>query len=637
MKHFFNLILIGIVLNYTGFAQTGGDDPGSKPVIVEAESGSVGSNYSIHTEGDVSYVAPDVNYTGASYPGASESVITYQVTFQSAGSYQLFARMRVGANGFDDDSYFSAAGFGENSLTNSAEWVMINGLANSGFTGDKNVVYAAGNAGTEVWKWVNVSNNFYENITDPFVVEEGNLTVTFQIGSREDGLEFDKIAFGKADLYFTVEALDNELAGSVEWPEDPVYPGPPLAEGKPKFLGNVKSSGDNSFVNMWNQLTPGNEGKWGSIASTIDTTSWDWSGLDELYTFAKDNDILFKEHTLIWGSQQPSWISGLDQGKQLEYIEYWISKCAERYPETDFVDVVNEPLASHSPPDGVSGRADYKDALGGNGETGWDWVIKAFELAREYFPETTKLLLNDYGIINNNTATSTYIEIVNLLNDRGLIDGIGVQGHRFALESTPNSTLNYNLNRLAATGLPIYITELDLGNIDNTGTPDDNEQLELYQRIFPLLWEHPAVEGITLWGYLENDMWQETCYLVRSDGTLRPALTWLAEYINETVLTTGTENLIDRDAVQIKSFPNPFSSSTKIQFDLERYEHVSIKILDSAGREVTALMDENLDSGTHVFTWNARNSSGKKMNGGVYICQFIAGEQIVTTKLLLVE
>lgn len=636
MKYIFSLISIGILSNFTAFAQ-GDGDLGKKPVIVEAESGSVGSSYSVQTDGDVTYVATNVNYTGQSYPEGVESVITCQVNFQSAGSYQLFVRMRVGAGGFDDDSFFSAKGFGEKSLTNGADWVMVNGMASAGFTGIKNVVYEAGSAGSQVWKWVNITHNFFGTTVDPFVVEESQLSLTFQLGSREDGLEIDKIAFGKADLYYTVEALDNELPGSVEWPEEPIYPGPPLAEGKPKFLGNVKSSSDRSFDKMWNQLTPGNEGKWGSIAGTIDTTNWNWSGLDELYAFSKENNILFKEHTLIWGSQQPSWISSLGQDKQLKYIEYWIRKCGERYPETDMVDVVNEPLKSHNPPDGLNGRANYKEALGGDGTTGWDWVIKSFELARKYFPES-ELLLNDYGIINSTSATNSYIEIINLLNDRGLIDGVGVQGHRFALEGTPNSMLNFNLNRIAAIGLPIYITELDLGNLGNTGEPDDQQQLELYQRIFPLLWEHPSIKGITLWGYIENEMWQETCYLVRADGSWRPALTWLAEYVKDTPLSADDEYAIaHRDAVEIKCFPNPFSASTKIQFKLDRQERVSLKILDSAGREVTALVNNKLDPGIHEYTWNARNNSGNRMNGGVYICRFIAGEKVTSMKILLIE
>ena len=637
MKQFFSLVLVGMLLSYTGFSQGTGGDPGKKPVVVEAESASIGSNYAVLTDGDVSYVAPNANYTGSSYPEGAESVVTFQVTFQSAGTYQLFIRMRVGANGFNDDSYFSAKGFGDKNLTDGADWVMINGLASAGFTENSSVVDETGSAGSQVWKWVNISNNFYGTSESVFSVEESELTKTFQIGSREDGLEFDKIAFGKAGLYFTVEALDNELEGSEEWPGVEVYPGPPLAEGKPKFLGNLKRSGDNSFVKIWNQLTPENEGKWGTVANTIDTTSWNWAGLDELYAFAKENDILFKNHTLIWGSQQPNWISDLGAAKQLEYIEYWIRETARRYPNIDMIDVVNEPLKSHNPPDGVNGRANYKAALGGDGQTGWDWVIKSFELARQYMPDT-KLLLNDYNIINSNSATSTYVEIINLLNERGLIDGIGVQGHRFALENTPNSTLNYNLNRLAATGLPIYISELDLGNLEDSGTPDDQQQLELYQRIFPLLWEHPAIQGITLWGFLENTMWQETCFLVRSDGSWRPALTWLADYVKDTELETGVESVMNNSAMPvIECFPNPFASSIHIRFELERPEYVSLKILDSAGREVAALADKSLNAGAYKFTWNARDKSGNRMNNGVYICRFVTEQKIATTKILLIK
>ena len=43
-----------------------------------------------------------------------------------------------------------------------------------------------------------------------------------------------------------------------------------------------------------------------------------------------------------------------------------------------------------------------------------------------------------------------------------------------------------NLDLLASTGLPIYVTELDIDG------PTDEVQLQDYQRIFPVFWEHPA-------------------------------------------------------------------------------------------------------------------------------------------------
>jgi endo-1,4-beta-xylanase len=302
----------------------------------------------------------------------------------------------------------------------------------------------------------------------------------------------------------------------------------PLATGHSKFLGCADDGAvKSSFDTYWNQLTPENSGKWGSVEGTRD--QYNWGTLDQAYNYAKQRGFPFKLHTLIWGGQQPSWISGLSSQEKAEEVEEWIKLVGQRYPDLDMVDVVNEPLASHQPPDGKNGHANYKDALGGNGQTGWDWVIWSFEKARQYIPNA-KLLINDYGIINDNGATTAYLKIINLLKDRGLIDGIGVQGHRFEFESADTTTLKNNLTKLAETGLPVYISEFDLGNIGDSGTPNDATQLRIYQKIFPVLWNHPGVQGITLWGYVQNSIWQSTCYLIRSDGSERPAMQWLRTF-----------------------------------------------------------------------------------------------------------
>jgi len=251
-----------------------------------------------------------------------------------------------------------------------------------------------------------------------------------------------------------------------------------------------------------------------------------------LYNYAKAHNMQFKFHTLIWGRQQPDWISALSPDEQLKYITTWIHQVGMRFPDIEMVDVVNEALPKHWPPDGRSETVNYINALGGAGETGYDWVIKSFELARKYIPNA-KLLINDFSIINNDENTTAYLEIINLLKDRELIDGIGVQCHRGELGGVPVSTLKKNLDRLATAGIPVYISEMDLGNFENSGEPNDQEQLELYQRIFPVLWEHPGVEGITFWGYVEGKMWMKRCHLMRTDGTWRPAMVWLTKYLAE--------------------------------------------------------------------------------------------------------
>ena len=277
-----------------------------------------------------------------------------------------------------------------------------------------------------------------------------------------------------------------------------------------KFFGTATTVAADytSLLAHFNQITPGNAGKWGSVEATRDVMNW--TDLDTAYQFAKQNHLPFKLHTLVWGAQQPAWISGLSTEEQLAELEEWFSALAERYPDAALVDVVNEPL--HQPPP-------YAAALGGAGVTGWDWVVTAFEKARSHFPNA-ELLLNDYSILTMASSTQDYLKIVKILKDRGLIDGIGEQGHFY--ERTPDlATITTNLNALQATGLPLYITELDL----NLG--DDAQQANRMRDLFTAFWSNPSVLGITHWGYLQNNVWQPNIYLIRSDGSVRPALTWI--------------------------------------------------------------------------------------------------------------
>ncbi len=292
---------------------------------------------------------------------------------------------------------------------------------------------------------------------------------------------------------------------------------PQLAKGNGKFVGNIIHNGNSihsDFSKYWDQVTPENAGKWGSVEYS--QGAYSWSQLDHIYDYALSHGFPFKDHNLIWGQQQPSFMSTLDSAQQYQEIVNWIDSCGYRYPKAAFCDVVNEPI--HTPPS-------YKNALGGNGSTGWDWVINAFKLARKYCSPNTKLLLNEYNIINSTANTEAYIKIIRLLNARGLIDGIGVQAHYFSVEGTSLSLMKRNLDSLAATGLPIYISEFDINE------QSDATQLNEYQTIFPLLYEYPDVKGITLWGYTEYETWKPYTYLVTDRLVERPALQWLKNYL----------------------------------------------------------------------------------------------------------
>lgn len=61
------------------------------------------------------------------------------------------------------------------------------------------------------------------------------------------------------------------------------------------------------------------------------------------------------------------------------------------------------------------------------------------------------------------------------------------------------------------------------------GFANDTLQLEKYQQLIPLFYEHPAVKGITLWGYQQSDINLMNAQLLNGT-TLRPAMVWLQQY-----------------------------------------------------------------------------------------------------------
>jgi endo-1,4-beta-xylanase len=380
----------------------------------------------------------------------------------------------------------------------------------------------------------------------------------------------------------------------------------PIADGKDKYLGSIINNTIHAnFDSYWNQVSPENAGKWGSVESTRNIMNW--TTLDQIYNYAKENGFPFREHTFVWGKQQPAWIDALDPEDQLAEVEEWIAAFGEKYPDTDFIDVVNEPLFAEyvdDPP------PPYLEALGGNGETGWDWVIKAFEIAREHNPRA-KLQILQYGILNGWRNINNYITIINLLKERDLIDGIGLQGH--FLESASASTITSKLNQLYnATELPIYITEYDI-NI-----ADDEQQLAKYEEQIPIFWTHPHVLGITLWGYIQGTMWREDGYLVRSDDSERPALGWLREYIT-TASSIDNDPVLPSNFTLLQNFPNPFNPVTKISYQLQQAGQVKLEVYDILGHKVKTLVNYRQSAGFHQVYWNALDELDHFVSAGVYV------------------
>ena len=280
-----------------------------------------------------------------------------------------------------------------------------------------------------------------------------------------------------------------------------------------KFVGNITTLGQvrSDFGSYWNQITPENEGKWGRVEVTKDQMNW--SGLDAIHDYAKAHGTVFKEHNFLWGQRQPTWLAGLSDADQRAQVEQWIQLFCERYPDVAIIDVVNEP--THNQPA-------YINAIGGAGESGYDWIVQAFNWAHQYCPNAT-LLVNDYDNIEYGSDRDSFIQLVKAVQAAGApLHGVGAQAHdAYKLAA---STVRANLDLLASeTGLPVYITEFDINEAD------DAKQAAIMQDMMTMFETDDNVKGITLWGYIQGQTWETNSGLMSPSGVLRPAMQWLVD------------------------------------------------------------------------------------------------------------
>ena len=302
-----------------------------------------------------------------------------------------------------------------------------------------------------------------------------------------------------------------------------------LSSNPNKFLGNITTryqmdagGGVPKYYELWNQVTPENESKWASVEGTKGSYNW---GSDTPFNYAKQHDFTYKFHALVWGAQYPNWLSNLSIKDRYQALVKWFDAAKKHYSTLPMIDVVNEAVGNHQ-----AGNPMMKETLGGGGKTGYDWLIKAFELAYERWPNSI-LIYNDYNSIR--WDVDNYITLVQTLRDAGApIDAYGNQSHD--VNDISAEELGRVLERQQnALKMPMFITELDIDKAD------DNQQKAQYKKVLPLMWEAPYCAGVTLWGYIHGATWVDNSGLYKN-GKERPAMTWIKEYMETDAAKNAT-------------------------------------------------------------------------------------------------
>ena len=343
-----------------------------------------------------------------------------------------------------------------------------------------------------------------------------------------------------------------------------------LADGASKFLGNTTFNGiPEDYGTYWNQITPERECTW--VIVEKERGVYDWSGCDQTYNWAKENHATFSFRTLLWGSHYPVWLNSLDVDETKKAITNWFDAVQEHYPDLEMIEVVNEAVKSNNNYHSGFGRGNnFIEALGGNSGN-YEFVVTAFKMARERWPKAI-LIYNDYNTILWQKEQA--IDLLKKIKAQGApVDAFGMQFHETTNQGSGHYCLHSSVLKRALheaheqTGLPIYITQYDVGD------RDDEFQKKCYMEHIPLLMETEYVAGITLWGYVYGKTWiscgaqEQGCSGLIKDGVERSAMTWLKEYFKDPGtrrygrgLATGAEKHLGNVIVDSQTIPEDYDT-----------------------------------------------------------------------------
>lgn len=113
----------------------------------------------------------------------------------------------------------------------------------------------------------------------------------------------------------------------------------------------------------------------------------------------------------------------------------------------------------------------------------------------------------------------------------------------------------------------------------------------------------------------------------------------LAGYFTNNLTSIKEEpKLNTKKDIELNNYPNPFNSTTKINFKIHVEDNIKLVIFDSIGRKVLEKDYGIINPGIYNFDWNGKNYLNQDVASGVYIYQIIGKkEKYYTNKMVLLK
>ena len=250
-----------------------------------------------------------------------------------------------------------------------------------------------------------------------------------------------------------------------------------------------------------------------------------FASIDPTLKWCQENGMKMRGHTLVWHTQAPGWFfreNYTDDGEYVDketmlarmesYIRQLLTHVQEEYPGVIYCwDVVNEAVDPESADPDSFFKCRTKCGQDSNpwyDTIGPDYVEMAFTYARKYVADGVKLFYNDYNTYQAPKTEGIYA-LCEYLKEKGLIDGIGMQGY-WGIDYPPAKDIRNAIGKFSELGLEIQITELSVG-VDKETEAMFLKQADKYEQYFKLIYDMDSDNGgpanitnVTLFGLVDH-------------------------------------------------------------------------------------------------------------------------------------
>lgn len=256
------------------------------------------------------------------------------------------------------------------------------------------------------------------------------------------------------------------------------------------------------ILKLFNFSVMENENKWPQWANAASRPAT-LAAIDWL----RESGVQVRGHNLVWPSWNNTNVKAAQDAKAdpaalakviLDHIADTTAELRGRFVDWD---VINETFTNH----------DFMDILGRHAMVDW------FKAARASDPNA-KLYINDFSILEGEDKAhlDDYAATIQYLIDQGApIDGIGLQSH-FPARVTPMDELMKRLDRFAALGKELEITEFDID------TSDEATQADYTRDFMTATFSNPSVKAFVMWGFWEGSHWRPRGAMLRRDWSPKP-------------------------------------------------------------------------------------------------------------------